>query len=91
MEDNVELRFTKDELYERRNDDLWYDVTDKQLDEILKGYESIDKFNQLKEAIQKIINDDNLNLEVACCEGETYTVTEQTKDLLQKLLDGVKS
>lgn len=53
----------------------------------------INQLKQLKQRVELYINDiecGNINLEVACCEGETCTVTEQTKDILQELLKNDK-
>lgn len=42
----------------------------------------------LKDKIREI--DGTFKLEVACCEGNTCTVTEQTTDILKALLEAAR-
>jgi len=42
---------------------------------------------KLQELVKERIKDKSISYEVACCERETCTVTEQTIDLLQSLVE----
>lgn len=63
------------------NDELGYilEREGKKVSSALKLQELV------KEKIKEIHN--TFKLEVACCEGETCTVTEQTDSLLQSLVE----
>lgn len=97
-QDNIRLKEKLDSYhYEKQVDELQQE--NKKLEEKLRKYEilqytpneleiELNKYSNLKQKIDELIEEikKGKSYEVACCEGETCTVTEQTEDLLKEIL-----